>query len=248
MQHHFWRVEEFDEIDSTNTWLAEQARRGAPEGLVARADYQSAGRGRLERTWESAPGSALLCSVLLRPTLASVDLAYAVAAVALSTRAALATLSGLNVSLKWPNDLVVHDRKLGGLLAEVVASGSDFAVVVGLGLNLTGHGTVNPHATNLWRESGESFGAREVLDAVLVELESRRELLELPDGLATLLVEWRGALSTIGRRVRVVQHDGEREGIALDIDEHGGLVVDTAGERRVFTVGDVVHVRVGESS
>lgn len=247
MQHHFWRVEEFDEIDSTNTWLAEQARRGAPEGLVARADYQSAGRGRLERTWESARGSALLCSVLLRPGLASNDLSYAVAAVALSARGALATLSGLTASLKWPNDLVVHDRKLGGLLAEVVAVGDELAVVVGLGLNLTDHGSLHPHATNLWRESGQSFVAREVLDAVLVELDTRRELLADPDGRATLLAQWRGALSTLGRRVRVVQHDAEREGVALDLDEHGGLVVEVAGERRVFTVGDVVHLRVESS-
>ena len=248
MEQYFWRVEEFDEIDSTNTWLAEQARRGAPEGLVARADYQRAGRGRLERTWESAPGSALLCSVLLRPGLASNDLAYAVAVVALSARGALATLSALTPTLKWPNDLVVRDRKLGGLLAEVVATEDGFAVVVGLGLNLTDHASTNPHATNLWRESGELFVAREVLDAVLVELDTRRALLEDPDGRATLLAEWRGALSTLGRRVRVVQHGGEHQGVALDVDEHGGLVVEVAGERRVFTVGDVVHLRVEESS
>ncbi|HQT99670.1 MAG TPA: biotin--[acetyl-CoA-carboxylase] ligase [Acidimicrobiales bacterium] len=248
MQDHFWRVEEFDEIDSTNTWLAEQARRGAREGLVARADYQSAGRGRLERTWESAAGSALLCSLLLRPGLASEDLAYAVAAVALSARGALATLSGLVPSLKWPNDLVVHDQKLGGLLAEVVAVGDELAVVVGLGINLTDHASANPHATNLWRESAQSFGARAVLDAVLIELDTRRDLLASSEGRTAVLAEWRAALSTLGRRVRVIQHDAELEGVALDLDLHGGLVVDVAGERRVFTVGDVVHLRVAEGS
>lgn len=244
MHHHLWRVEEFVEIDSTNTWLAEQARRGAPEGLVARADFQSAGRGRLERTWESSSGSALLCSILLRPRLASEDLALAVAAVALSARSAVATLTGLAPTLKWPNDLVVHDRKLGGLLAEVVVSGDEFAVVVGLGLNLTSHGSAVLQATNLLHETGEALGAREVLDAVLAELTTRRDLLDDSPGCATLLAEWRNALSTLGRRVRVVQHDGELEGVAHDLDDHGGLVVEIAGEQRVFTVGDVVHLRV----
>ena len=247
MHHHSWRVEEFDEIDSTNTWLADQARAGAPEGLVARADYQSAGRGRLGRTWESTSGSALLCSILLRPPLASEDLALAVAAVALSAREALGRLSGLTPALKWPNDLVVEDRKLGGVLAEIVNADEGAAIIVGAGINLTAPGPASLQATSVLGETGEVLLAQDVLEALLEELSKRRELLDDLGGRATLRDEWRAALSTIGRSVRVVQAQGEIEGRALDIDDHGALVVEVQGNRRVFHVGDVVHLRAKDS-
>ena len=244
MHHHSWRVEEFDEIDSTNTWLAEQARAGALEGLVARADYQSAGRGRLGRTWESTSGSSLLCSILLRPRLASEDLALAVAAVALSAREALARLSGVTPTLKWPNDLQIQERKLGGVLAEIVHGDDGVAVVVGVGINLTTPGPASLRATCVLHETGEVLLARDVLETLLEGLSKRRVLLDDEGGRASLRNEWRAALSTIGQMVRVVQSQGESEGRALDIDEHGALVVDVAGERRVFHAGDVVHLRV----
>lgn len=248
MHHHSWRVEEFDEIDSTNTWLADQARAGVPEGLVVRADYQSAGRGRMGRTWESSPGDSLLCSILLRPRLAHEDLALAVAAVSLSAREALGRLTGLTPSLKWPNDLVVDGRKLGGVLAEVVADDAGAAIVVGVGINLTAPGPASLQAACVLNETGDALLARDVLDSLLEGLTKRRDLLDDVGGRASLLAEWRAALSTIGEWVRVEHTNGDVEGRAIDIDEHGALVVEAAGERRTFHVGDVVHLRVGGAS
>ncbi|HEV2427173.1 MAG TPA: biotin--[acetyl-CoA-carboxylase] ligase, partial [Acidimicrobiales bacterium] len=115
-----WRVHHFDDIDSTNTWVAEAAVRGEREGLVALADHQVAGRGRHGRTWEAAPRTALLCSLLLRPAIDLDDVQLVVAAVSLSLRDALVRLAGVRPDLKWPNDLVVDDVKLGGVLAEAV--------------------------------------------------------------------------------------------------------------------------------
>jgi BirA family transcriptional regulator, biotin operon repressor / biotin---[acetyl-CoA-carboxylase] ligase len=115
-----WRVEHLSEIDSTNRWLVERAKEGADEGLVVYADFQSAGRGRLERPWEAPARSSLLCSILLRPELDVDHLQLVVAAVALAARAALVRLCGLRPDLKWPNDLVVGPKKLAGLLCEVV--------------------------------------------------------------------------------------------------------------------------------
>ena len=104
-----WRIEHFDVIDSTNTWVGERALEGAPEGLVAVADFQSAGRGRLDRRWESPPSASLLCSILLRPDVAPDQLQLVVACVALAARAALVRLCGVRPALKWPNDLIVGD-------------------------------------------------------------------------------------------------------------------------------------------
>jgi len=152
----FGPIRRFAEIDSTNRYLFDEARAGAPEGTVVVADYQSAGRGRLGRRWEAPPGSNLLVSILLRPTLRIDELHLCTVAVALAAAVACERGAGVVPDLKWPNDLLVRDAKLGGILAEAlpapdldhgasppvasspVAHGTPppSTVVVGLGLNV----------------------------------------------------------------------------------------------------------------
>ncbi|MGC2173925.1 MAG: biotin--[acetyl-CoA-carboxylase] ligase [Acidimicrobiales bacterium] len=241
-----WRVEHFEEIDSTNTYLKRRVLDGSSEGLVAFADFQSAGRGRLDRSWVAPPRTSLLFSVALRPTLDANDLQLAVAAVALATRGALERLSGLRAQLKWPNDLIVGDRKLGGVLAEIVAPPSGFDVVVGVGLNLTYEGPEDGGGTSVKAETGLTLEPRGVLDIVLEELEVRREQLDSKEGRTRLHADYERALSTIGMSVGVEQHDGAREGRAQGVDEAGRLIVEIDGELEVFGVGDVVHLRASE--
>lgn len=241
-----WRVEHFEEIDSTNTYLKQRVLDGSSEGLVALADFQSAGRGRLDRSWNSPPRASLLFSVLLRPALGANDLQLVVAAVALATRSALERLSGLRAQLKWPNDLVVEGRKLGGVLAEVVVTPNGFDVVVGVGLNLTYEGPEHVEATSVKAETGLTLAPRGVLDIVLEELEMRRGHLDSKEGRAALRADYERSLSTIGMWVRVEQHDGAREGPARGVDESGRLVVEIDGELEIFGAGDVVHLRSGE--
>jgi BirA family transcriptional regulator, biotin operon repressor / biotin---[acetyl-CoA-carboxylase] ligase len=238
-----WRVEHFEEIDSTNSYLKQRAIDGCPEGLVALADFQTAGRGRLDRTWVSPSRSSLLCSIVLRPPLDADDLQLVVAAVALATRQALERLSGLRAELKWPNDLIVGPRKLGGLLAEVVVTADGFDVVVGLGLNLTFDGPEQVEGTSVRAETGVTLEPRGVLDLVLEELEVRRAQLESEPGRATLRADYQRALATIGKDVRIEQHDGTVEGRAHGVDHAGHLLVDVDGQIRAFGVGDVVHLR-----
>jgi BirA family biotin operon repressor/biotin-[acetyl-CoA-carboxylase] ligase len=128
----FVEVVRFTELDSTNRYLLDEARAGAPPGLVAVAGHQSAGRGRLGRRWQAPPDANLLASVLLRPDLEVADRYRCTAVLALAAADACAALSGVGPDLKWPNDLTVGDRKLAGVLAE-----SDGAsLVVGIGLNV----------------------------------------------------------------------------------------------------------------
>ena len=127
----------FEELDSTNRYLVDEARAGAPEGVVAVADRQTAGRGRLNRTWEAPPGSSLLVSVLLRPDLLPTHLHSTTMAAAVAASDACDEVAGFRPLLKCPNDVVVEDRKLAGLLAEAELSGDHVdAVVVGMGLNV----------------------------------------------------------------------------------------------------------------
>jgi BirA family biotin operon repressor/biotin-[acetyl-CoA-carboxylase] ligase len=241
-----WRIEHFDEIDSTNTWLAQRALEGAPEGLVAVADFQSAGRGRLDRRWESPPGTSLLCSILLRPDVAPGQLQLVVACVALAARAALVRLSGVRPALKWPNDLIVRDAKIAGLLAEIVAVDERLAVVVGIGVNLTHEGPANVVSTSVRAESGVTITPPALLDILLDELEARRASLDSSNGQATLRDEYQRALVTLGRLVRVKRTNDVLVGLATSVDEFGQLIVVVNGEEVAVTVGDVVHVRVHE--
>lgn len=237
-----WRLEHFAEIDSTNTWLAQQARAGAREGLVVYADFQVSGRGRLDRKWDAPAGSGLLCSILLRPTVDASELQLVVAAVALATRAALTNLGGLRPSLKWPNDVMVGEAKIAGLLGEVVTNSEGIAVVAGCGINLTR----SPHdvaSTNLFAESGITVTPRALLEALLEELAARCEQLRTAESRAALRVEYEAALDTIGQRVRVERLGDVLVGEAIGVSESGQLVVVVDGAEITVSAGDVVHLR-----
>ncbi len=239
-----WRVHHFDDIDSTNSWVADAALRGEPEGLVALADHQRAGRGRHGRTWEAPAHSALLCSLLLRPAIDLDDLQLVVAAVSLSLRAALVRLSGVRPDLKWPNDLVVGDAKLGGVLAEAVPGDAGLAVVVGFGVNLR---SCPEGAASVAGLAGVTLVARGLLDIVLEELDARLEAMASAEGRAALRGQYERALATIGRRVRVELAGAAHEGVARGVDATGRLLVDVGGAERAFSAGDVVHLRPGDS-
>jgi len=253
----FGLVRRFAEIDSTNRLLLDEARAGAPEGAVVVADYQSAGRGRLGRRWEAPPGSNLLASVLLRPALEIADLHLCTVAVALAAADACARGAGLEPELKWPNDLMVGARKLGGILAEVVpapapAGVGGHAVVVGLGLNVrwppgnwTADATDAPafEATSLRRETGTDFDPVFILGLVLEELEGR--LAALADGgrRRRLAGEYRRRCATVGKTVRVSLPGEQFTGTATDVTVEGHLIVDVGMCMRTVAAGDVVHVR-----
>lgn len=246
MSSFVWRIEHFDEIDSTNTWLAARAVEGAPEGLVAVADFQSAGRGRLDRRWESPSGASLLCSILLRPDVAPDQLQLVVAAVALAARSALVRLSGVRPALKWPNDLVVGAAKIAGLLAEIVAVDERLAVVIGIGVNLTHDGPADTLSTSVRAEAGVTITAPALLDILLDELEARRALLDSAEGQVTIRAEYERALVTLGQMVRVEGAHDVIVGRATSVDEFGQLIVDTGSASTAISVGDVVHLRAHE--
>jgi BirA family transcriptional regulator, biotin operon repressor / biotin---[acetyl-CoA-carboxylase] ligase len=238
-----WRVSRFGELDSTNRWALDRAREGAAEGLVVVADHQTAGRGRLDRTWEAPPGSSLLVSVLLhRPSPVAPggpDPAHrAVIAAAVALARAVRSVAGVDAGMKWPNDVVVDDRKLAGILAE--AEGD--ALVVGLGVNVNWDAfpaelAATATACNL--EAGHAVDRDALLAAFLTELAAA-----LDDPIATERAH-RDLLVTLGRRVRVTLTRGDPiEGEAVGLGVHGELEVRTGeGVIHAVTTGDVVHLR-----
>jgi BirA family biotin operon repressor/biotin-[acetyl-CoA-carboxylase] ligase len=241
-----WEIRRFPEIDSTNTYLLDQARQGVAEGLVAVAEHQTAGRGRLDRRWESPPGSNLLASVLLRPGCAADDLHLCSGAVALAAADACAEMAGVEAVLKWPNDLLVGGAKLAGVLAEADFDGTRLrGVVVGIGLNVAWPGPAEAGGTCLEDTGGtaQPVDKSVLLDLLLEGLARRRPLLDEEAGRGILADEVRRRCATLGQRVRVTMPNEELTGIASAIDEAGHLVVDTGSGRRLVSVGDVVHLR-----
>jgi BirA family biotin operon repressor/biotin-[acetyl-CoA-carboxylase] ligase len=230
---------------STNTDLAAEARRGSTEGAVLLADHQTAGRGRLDRRWEDASGSALLVS--LRVPLADggggTEAPALVRAAGAAARAAAAALVRVPVLAKWPNDLVVLDGpapgKLAGVLAEYVAgpAGGSGAVVIGIGCNLLPAEVEG--ATSVAECGGEPDRDR-LLALLLEEFSARRA------DPTRVIGELRDHSSVLGTRVRVTLPGGDGvEGLAVGIDDRGRLELVGDDGRRTVDVGDVVRLRSG---
>jgi BirA family biotin operon repressor/biotin-[acetyl-CoA-carboxylase] ligase len=248
MTEHGFTVERFESIDSTNTYLMDRSRSGAPAGLVAVADFQTAGRGRLDRRWEAPPGSCLLTSILLREPLPADELHLATAAVALAAAAAIASLSGREPEIKWPNDLLFDGLKIAGVLAEAdtadwAGAPGSTAIVVGIGINLTWPGPPDVGGTSVEAATGVGLGRDELLESLLIELEELRPLLASAGGRSALSRALEQRTATIGQMVRVELGTGVIEGRATGINRFGHLLVDVEGEARAIAAGDVVHLR-----
>jgi BirA family biotin operon repressor/biotin-[acetyl-CoA-carboxylase] ligase len=238
-----WDVRWFESLGSTNSYLLEQAAEGAFEGMVAVADHQRAGRGRLGRRWESPPGSSLLTSILFRPTFDPAELHLCTAAVALAAAEACRRVAGVGPVIKWPNDLLVGEAKLAGVLAEADFTGDACAVVVGIGINVAWPGPTTVQGTCLDDLCGEPVDRQMLLEALLKALAPRRGLLDSPDGRQELAAELRQRCATLGQRIRVELAAEAISGMASEIDDAGRLIVQTATGRRTVSAGDVVHLR-----
>jgi BirA family biotin operon repressor/biotin-[acetyl-CoA-carboxylase] ligase len=242
-----WRVTYVAETGSTNDDLVAAAAAGEPAGAVLVADHQHAGRGRVGRRWEAPAGSALLMSVLVRPgSEAAVHPHGATQAMALATRQACRNLAGFTPALKWPNDLLVGDRKLAGILAEARAhAGRIEAVVIGVGLNITWPPEPPPrelaYAISMEGAGGRAVDRDSLLQCLLDHL--GLELDRWRDDADALTATYRAALGTLGRRVRVERPGETLNGVAVDVDEQGRLLVDTVDGRRSVDAGDVIHLR-----
>jgi BirA family biotin operon repressor/biotin-[acetyl-CoA-carboxylase] ligase len=241
-----WSVTRLAETGSTNDDLAVAARQGAPDRTVLVTDHQTAGRGRLGRRWEAPPGANLLVSVLVRPAAATATatgrLHGVTQAMALAARQACAEVAGFTPELKWPNDLLVDDRKLAGILAEAVADGGRVAaVVVGMGLNVAWPEAPTVDTVSAAAVAGRPVDRDALLDAILEHLDER--LAQWEHDSDALTDDYRAALGTIGRQVRVETPSAVLEGVAVDVRPGGELVVDAGGTRHEIGVGDVIHLR-----
>ncbi len=250
-------IDVVDDTGSTNADLAAAARAGAPAGSVLVADHQSAGRGRMGRTWTAPPGTSIAMSVLVRPSVPVDRWTWLPLLAGLAVSDGIRQEADLPADLKWPNDVLVLGRKVSGVLAERVETPEGPAVVIGMGVNvhLTAEQLPVPTATSLALVLAElGLGAFPLhrtsivsttlrsLDRILARWE---EVADVPDlGPDALALVYRERCATIGREVRISLSDGTSvDGVARDVDEAGRLVLETPDGPRTFGAGDVVHLR-----
>ncbi len=242
------RVQVIDTVDSTNAKLLHDVAadsEGHPHLSVLLTRDQRAGRGRLDRSWTTPAGSALAVSVVLRVgAVAAADRGWIpLLAGAAMTRAIAAQLTRLQVTLKWPNDVLVDGQKICGILAEVLPSDPQ-VVVVGAGVNTTMVATDLPVTT---ATSFAALGAVADEDRLLADF-----LTHLRDGIAELAVHGGAAVAptvaercaTLGRQVSASLPDGTAlQGEAVRLDDEGRLVIAVDGVEKIVSAGDIVHLR-----
>jgi BirA family biotin operon repressor/biotin-[acetyl-CoA-carboxylase] ligase len=255
------RIELRDQINSTNREAVALAHAGVEHGTVVVADSQTEGHGRLSRQWFSPPGINLYCSIVMRK---SIDadrltewLSWLPLMTALAAAESIETVAAIQVAVKWPNDLLIAERKIGGILCESgTAIGFGPFQVIGIGLNVNGGRNDFPEdfrdtATTICHEAGHSLERNRLLAQFLYELEACVEEFEIR-GSERIALAYRHRCSTIGKTVRATLTDGkEFIGLAEGIEQDGALRViqrplPTDGrlpDIHHFRVADIVHLR-----
>jgi len=233
------------EVDSTNAALARLVKEGCGEGTVVIAEAQSAGRGRVGKPWFSPPGVNLHLSVLLKPSIQVTEARFLTLIGSLAIADAVASYD-VNTQVKWPNDVLVNDKKIAGVLAEVqLHHGQIEHLILGIGVNLNidrpmmdrYFGDAAAGATSLYEASGKTIDRNAFTTQLLARLE-HHYFAFLESGKEPVLRQWRSR-SFLGRRVSVKEEDMHVDGIALDLDEEGCLIV-------ALDDGSSVRVREGE--
>jgi len=224
----YWSVHAVEEIDSTQSALKSSSPK---HGDVIVAEYQSAGRGRLDRTFEAQPGSALLFSAYIEPRRHRDEWGFIPLLVGLS----VAEVLGIEFYTKWPNDILSDGGKVGGILCEVHGDG----IVIGIGLNvsMTEEELPVPTASSILLTVGREPDRNELLPAILKEIAFN--LAEWESG-EDLIDDYLDSSATMGKRVSVQLPDGRKiEGVAAGISNNGELLLDSGD---VISVGDIIHL------
>ncbi len=237
----------FKELSSTNDKAKILAAEGCAEGTLVVAEAQTAGRGRLGRSWHSPLGSGLYFSLILRPDFAP-HLAPRITLLGgVALCLAIRELTGVKAGIKWPNDVMVRNRKVGGILTEMEAEADAIHhLILGFGVNINMENCDLPaplKATSLMLETGKRQSRAQILARILWEVEESWNRL-LKEGFGPIADAWRHMSVTLGRLVGVETEGGVVVGRAKDIDEQGALLLtDQGGHPHRVTHGEVLHVR-----
>ncbi len=245
----FQVIRVFDSIDSTNEEAKRLCRRGYGEGTIVTARLQTRGKGRQGRQWMSPPDAGLYATLTFQDKKIP---GYPLLCQALVSLAAIETLeimvgSGLIFSLKWPNDIMLNEYKIAGILSETFSAESQSFVIVGLGINVNNKTEELPvktkiKASSLFIETGRLFNIRKMLN-ILVENTEKRLVNLTKDKTYELSEEWKSRQYLMQKNVLMVAKNVKFEGRVVDVDIKNGIIIEsTDNERRTFVNGDIFLV------
>lgn len=237
------QVKYFESTASTNEEAKRLAREGVPEGTVVIAEEQLSGHGRLTRGFYSPFAKGIWFSLILRPKFFPMEAAKCTLLAAVGVCRGIRSMGLPECGIKWPNDILIHGKKLVGILTEMSASMEKIDyIIMGIGINTGAKREEFPEA---FRDSATSFAnegvevsRKELLAAILSELETEYELAQT-EGFDRVLEDWKTLSITIGQNVRVIFGDDSFLGKAVGIDRDGCLLVDTGKEVTRVIAGDV---------
>jgi BirA family biotin operon repressor/biotin-[acetyl-CoA-carboxylase] ligase len=232
----------YESLDSTMDALNALARDGAPEGSLVVAAEQVAGRGRAGRAWRAPRGSALLCSVLLRPPLTPRELGALPLIAGLAIAEAIESLAPVRAQLKWPNDIFLGDRKICGVLMLARAAGERTEYVnLGIGINVsTPLDDLPEGATSLKAASGREIHVDDVERAVIDRLATHYERYLVQAGRPSL-ADWLRRAMFLGEDVEIMQDGGTQRGVFTGVTGDGALLLTIEGSERVIVAGDLTR-------
>lgn len=230
----------YPEVSSTMDIARKLARDGCPALTVVVAEKQTQGRGRLQRNWHSEAGG-LYFTVVLRPNLAPMVSQRVNFCASLVMALTLQDLYGVHAVVKWPNDILVSDRKLAGMLSEMEAETDKVAYVnVGIGLNVNNDPShAASDAVTLKEILGHSVSRKAILAVYLEALKTRLMTLDTVD----VIAEWKAQTVTLGRQVQIQTHSETAQGTAVDVDDNGSLILQLGdGSLKTIIYGDCFHL------
>jgi len=235
----------FEGVPSTMDTAMNLGIKGAAEGTVVIAESQTKGRGRLGRNWFSPKYKGIYFSVILRPKLLPSKVSILTLLAAVSVSEAIKKVTGVDIQIKWPNDILFENKKLGGILTELNAEMDKVNfVVIGIGLNVNNDKkSLISGATSLREKLAQNTNRIELLQEVLRRIEANYSLLQ-HKGSKAIAEKWRELATTLHKRVKVYSQNEHVEGEAVDIDSDGALLIrNDSGLTQKVTAGDVVHCR-----
>ncbi len=239
------KIHYFDVVSSTMNMAQELALKDAPEGTVVLAESQTKGRGRLGRSWVSPKYKGIYFSLILRPKVLPNVTPIFTLLCAVSVCEAIKEVTDLDAQIKWPNDILIHNKKLGGILTELNAEmDATRSIIIGIGLNVNNDKkTEVPGATSLKEQKKEEVSRVALLQGILRKIEDNYLLFQQEGG-SGIIEKWRHYSLTLGKRVKIVCEKTHLEGEAVDIDADGGLLIrrDYGTVEKVMS-GDVIHCR-----
>jgi len=242
------RICHFAKLDSTNETAKKAALNDEDPGLLVIADEQLAGKGRMNRTWISPPGG-LYFSLYLESPLKGIPSPILGMLVACGVTEAIRKVTGIDPSIKWPNDIIIDGKKAGGILCEAISrDNATKEVVIGVGINLNTpmspfSGEFRYPATSLIEVTGREVSRNELLRSSLLSIDKRIGTVKENRSYNDTLEEWKWLNKILGHPVIVDTGNERIEGTAVDIREDGALIVETApGSHKPLTIGDVMMV------